>query len=269
MGPGRRWTWGKRSCRRAARSHSGASSPRFSTRAPGRLRAPWTRAPVCTRSPSWRLRRGRPSSAAPSRSSRQSGSPEEVVQRVASWHRSGAPQQQLQRNREPLLDDGPGMFFPARFIYLYRRGVARNDNHTSGLDTHKRWADMAERDVLIVEPDPKVSEVLRLIFEAAGYKCLLAVDGCEGVEVFKADRPPPAAAGPRATPGGAARGPDRRALPPDPRPAPPDLPQCRLPVPPGQRRARGARGVSKVAAAADRHRANDARHQGNRVAPAD
>ena len=82
------------------------------------------------------------------------------------------------------------MFFPARFVYLYRRGVARNDNHTSGLDTHRRWADMAERDVLIVEPDPKVSEVLRLIFEAAGYKCLLAVDGCEGVEVFKAGRPP-------------------------------------------------------------------------------
>src|SRR3989475_4107053 len=49
---------------------------------------------------------------------------------------------------------------------------------------------MAERDVLIVEHDPKVSEVLRLIFEAAGYNCLLALDGREGVEVFKAGRPP-------------------------------------------------------------------------------
>jgi len=49
---------------------------------------------------------------------------------------------------------------------------------------------MGERDVLIVEPDPKVSEVLRLIFEAAGYNCLLALDGREGVEVFKAGRPP-------------------------------------------------------------------------------
>jgi len=49
---------------------------------------------------------------------------------------------------------------------------------------------MAERDVLLVEHDPKVSEVLRLIFEAAGYNCLLANDGREGVEVFKAGRPP-------------------------------------------------------------------------------
>ena len=49
---------------------------------------------------------------------------------------------------------------------------------------------MAERDVLIVEHDPKVSEVLRLIFEVTGYNCLLALDGREGVEVFKAGRPP-------------------------------------------------------------------------------
>src|SRR5437016_12552409 len=49
---------------------------------------------------------------------------------------------------------------------------------------------MAERDVLIVEHDAEVGEVLRLIFEAAGYNCLLALDGREGVEVFKAGRPP-------------------------------------------------------------------------------
>src|SRR5437773_5515826 len=49
---------------------------------------------------------------------------------------------------------------------------------------------MAERDVLIVEHDPKVSEVLRLIFEVTGYNCLLALAARECVELFKAGRPP-------------------------------------------------------------------------------
>src|SRR5438046_260544 len=49
---------------------------------------------------------------------------------------------------------------------------------------------MAERDVLIVEHDPKVSEGLGRIFELTGYNCRLARDGVEGVEVFKAGRPP-------------------------------------------------------------------------------
>src|SRR5438445_2285297 len=50
--------------------------------------------------------------------------------------------------------------------------------------------DMAQRDILIVDDDRQVREVLHQIFEAAGYKCLLANDGREGVEVFKAGRPP-------------------------------------------------------------------------------
>ena len=49
---------------------------------------------------------------------------------------------------------------------------------------------MAERDVLIVDDDRQVREVLHQAFVAAGYNCLLANDGREGVEVFKAGRPP-------------------------------------------------------------------------------
>src|SRR5437762_14020611 len=49
---------------------------------------------------------------------------------------------------------------------------------------------MAGRDVLIVDDDRQVRDVLRQIFLAAGYKCVPANDGREGVEVFKAGRPP-------------------------------------------------------------------------------
>lgn len=49
---------------------------------------------------------------------------------------------------------------------------------------------MAERDVLIVEHDPKVRDLLRQIFDAAGYTCQLADEGREGLEAFKAGRPP-------------------------------------------------------------------------------
>jgi DNA-binding NtrC family response regulator len=49
---------------------------------------------------------------------------------------------------------------------------------------------MAERDVLIVDDDRQVREVLHQIFVAAGYKCVLAKDGDEGLQVFKAGRPP-------------------------------------------------------------------------------
>jgi len=48
---------------------------------------------------------------------------------------------------------------------------------------------MAQRDILIVDDDRQVREVLHQIFVAAGYNCLLANDGREGVEVFKAGRP--------------------------------------------------------------------------------
>jgi DNA-binding NtrC family response regulator len=49
---------------------------------------------------------------------------------------------------------------------------------------------MAQRDVLIVEHDLEVRDVLRQILDAAGYTCQLADDGHEGLEAFKAGRPP-------------------------------------------------------------------------------
>jgi len=49
---------------------------------------------------------------------------------------------------------------------------------------------MAQRDVLIVEEDRQVREVLHQIFLGAGYNCLLASDGGEGLEVFRRARPP-------------------------------------------------------------------------------
>ena len=46
------------------------------------------------------------------------------------------------------------------------------------------------RDILIVDDDRQVREVLHQIFLGANYKCLLANDGQEGLEVFRASRPP-------------------------------------------------------------------------------
>src|SRR6267143_302864 len=51
-------------------------------------------------------------------------------------------------------------------------------------------ASVAERDILIVDDDRQVREVLHQIFLSVGYDCMLANDGREGVEVFKAGRPP-------------------------------------------------------------------------------
>src|SRR5204863_67510 len=44
--------------------------------------------------------------------------------------------------------------------------------------------------ILIVDDDRQVREVLHQIFLGAGYKCLLAGDGREGVEVFREAKPP-------------------------------------------------------------------------------
>ena len=49
---------------------------------------------------------------------------------------------------------------------------------------------MAQRDVLIADDDGQVSEVLRQVFVAAGYNCLLAPDVPQGLAVFMARRPP-------------------------------------------------------------------------------
>ena len=49
---------------------------------------------------------------------------------------------------------------------------------------------MERRDILIVDDDRQVREVLHQIFLGANYNCLLANDGHEGLEVFRASRPP-------------------------------------------------------------------------------
>lgn len=49
---------------------------------------------------------------------------------------------------------------------------------------------MAQRDVLIVDDDRQVREVLHAIFLSAGYQCLLARDGQEGLALFRDARPP-------------------------------------------------------------------------------
>jgi response regulator RpfG family c-di-GMP phosphodiesterase len=46
------------------------------------------------------------------------------------------------------------------------------------------------RDVLIVDDDPQVREVLHQIFQLAGYQCLLASHGQEGLETFRVSKPP-------------------------------------------------------------------------------
>jgi len=43
--------------------------------------------------------------------------------------------------------------------------------------------------ILVVEEDRQVREVLRQIFDLAGYKCLLTGDGKEGLKAFRESRP--------------------------------------------------------------------------------
>jgi DNA-binding NtrC family response regulator len=49
---------------------------------------------------------------------------------------------------------------------------------------------LVPRDILIVEHNSQHRELFRQIFLAAGYNCLLANDGREGLEVFRRSRPP-------------------------------------------------------------------------------
>src|SRR2546425_1194769 len=48
----------------------------------------------------------------------------------------------------------------------------------------------APREVLIVEDDPVHRDLFNRMFLFAGYKCLLAKDGGEGLELFRRSRPP-------------------------------------------------------------------------------
>jgi cyclic di-GMP phosphodiesterase len=49
---------------------------------------------------------------------------------------------------------------------------------------------MERRDILIVDDDRQVREVLHQIFLSAGYNCMLAQDGAEGVALFRTAKPP-------------------------------------------------------------------------------
>ncbi len=49
---------------------------------------------------------------------------------------------------------------------------------------------MQNRQILIVDDDAQVREVLYQIFLSANYQCVLATNGREGLEVFRAGRPP-------------------------------------------------------------------------------
>ena len=44
--------------------------------------------------------------------------------------------------------------------------------------------------ILIVDDDAQVRDVLHQIFLSANYRCLLATNGQEGLEVFRTSRPP-------------------------------------------------------------------------------
>jgi len=46
------------------------------------------------------------------------------------------------------------------------------------------------REILIVDDDAQVREVLHQIFLSASYRCLQAANGQEGLEMFRAARPP-------------------------------------------------------------------------------
>jgi response regulator RpfG family c-di-GMP phosphodiesterase len=46
------------------------------------------------------------------------------------------------------------------------------------------------RHILIVDDDPQVLEVLHQIFLSASYRCVLATNGQEGLDLFRAARPP-------------------------------------------------------------------------------
>src|SRR5204862_469901 len=67
--------------------------------------------------------------------------------------------------------------------------VAGQNRVSRGHQKNEKVADMAARDVLIVEEDRKLREVLHQVFLSAGYNCLLAGDGHEGLEVFRRSHP--------------------------------------------------------------------------------
>jgi DNA-binding NtrC family response regulator len=81
--------------------------------------------------------------------------------------------------------------FERRQLIIEHRQHQQADRHLQDTDrTTLGRPDLVPRDILIVEEDRKVREVLHQVFLAAGYNCLLANDGREGLEVFRGSRPP-------------------------------------------------------------------------------
>ena len=79
-----------------------------------------------------------------------------------------------------------------RWLLIERRQRQQADGQLQEADrTTLGRADLGQRDVLIlvVEEDRAVRELLQQIFDSAGYRCLLAGDGEEGLEAFHESRP--------------------------------------------------------------------------------
>ena len=72
--------------------------------------------------------------------------------------------------------------------YAARRSHAPHNYLSRCLVSCKQ--DTRARNVLIVDDERAVRDVLRQIFEAAGYTCRFSGDGYEALEMFKAWRPP-------------------------------------------------------------------------------
>jgi len=79
-----------------------------------------------------------------------------------------------------------------RWLLIERRQHQQADGQLQEADrTTLGRADLAQRDVLIlvVEEDRGVRELFQQIFDSAGYRCLLAGDGEEGLKLFRESRP--------------------------------------------------------------------------------
>jgi DNA-binding NtrC family response regulator len=86
-----------------------------------------------------------------------------------------------------------GRALERRWLLIERRQHQQADGQLQEADrtTLGRRADPAQRDVLIlvVEEDRQIRKLLQQIFDSAGYRCVLAGDGEEGLKLFRESRP--------------------------------------------------------------------------------
>jgi DNA-binding NtrC family response regulator len=78
------------------------------------------------------------------------------------------------------------------WLMIERRQHQQADGQLQAADrTTQGRADLAQRDVLIlvVEEEREIRKLLQQIFDSAGYRCLLAGDGEEGLKAFRESRP--------------------------------------------------------------------------------